>query len=382
MTQPKLRLGMVGGGQGAFIGAIHRMAARLDDRFTLVAGAFSSDPARAHASGTALGIDPVRSYDSFETMATTEAARADGIDAVAIVTPNHLHAPAAIAFLTAGIHVICDKPLAHRLDDAERLIEITERHDRLLIVTYNYTGYAMVRYARDLVATGVLGDLRISQTEYAQEWLTLPLEQSGHKQAAWRTDPTQAGLGGCLGDIGTHAFHLTEFVTGQRVEALAADLSAFGAGRILDDNAHILLRFAGGARGMLWASQVAPGQKNGLRLRLYGTRGGLEWHQENPDSLDVSLFGQPTQRLTRGGPTLPGTDVPPPQSRLPAGHPEGYLEGFATLYSDAADALLAHRAGGRSVNPILPTVTDGARGLRFIQTAVTSAQQDTRWLAL
>ncbi|MCG8361446.1 MAG: Gfo/Idh/MocA family oxidoreductase, partial [Kiloniellales bacterium] len=273
-TAPRrLRLGMVGGGQGAFIGAVHRIAARLDDRYTLVAGALSSDPGRAVDSALELGIAPERAYGSFREMAEREAAREDGVEVAAIVTPNHLHHAAAKVLLQAGIHVICDKPLTTTLEDALDLVETVRRSGLLFCVTHNYTGYPMIRHARAMVAAGELGAIRVVQVEYPQDWLVERLEETGHKQAAWRTDPAQSGAGGCVGDIGSHAHNLACYVAGLELEALCADLTTFVEGRRLDDNVHILLRFKGGAKGMLWSSQVAPGNENALRLRVYGEAG-------------------------------------------------------------------------------------------------------------
>lgn len=382
MTQDRgcgrIRLGMVGGGQGAFIGAVHRIAARLDDRYALVAGALSSDPDRARASADALHIGPDRAYADFRQMAEAEAARPDGIEAVAIVTPNHLHAPVARAFLEAGIHVICDKPMTLTVAEAEDLVALVQRSGRIFVLTHNYTGYPMIRQARDMVAAGALGDLRIVQAEYAQDWLTEAAEKTGSKQAEWRTDPARAGAGGALGDIGTHAYNLTTFVTGLRPTALCADLTSFGAGRVLDDDVRILLRFAGGAKGMLWASQVAPGNENGLRLRVFGTKGGLEWAQAAPNALWFTAYGEPKRLITRGGAGAgpKATRV----TRIPAGHPEGYLEGFATIYAEAAEAILAAR-DGRPVpeGVIFPTVADGLDGMRFIETAVASSHDGGLW---
>src|SRR5256886_6507049 len=321
VIEGRIRLGMVGGGRDAFIGAVHRIAARVDDQYVVVAGALSSDPTRARQSALELGLTPDRAYGDFKAMAAAEAAREDGIEAVAIVTPNHLHAPVATAFLQAGIHVICDKPLATTVPEARDLVRLTKQTGKLFAVTYNYTGYPLIRQARAMVAAGELGDIRVVQVEYAQDWLTERLEATGQKQAAWRTDPAQAGAGGALGDIGTHAYHLACLVTGLTLESVCADLTSFVPGRPLDDNAHILLRFDGGARGMLWASQVAPGNENGLRLRAYGTKGGLEWHQENPNELWWAPFGQPPRRLTRAGPrTGPAAAR---ATRIPARPPEG-----------------------------------------------------------
>lgn len=374
-----LRLGMVGGGEGAFIGAVHRMAARLDGQFELVAGALSSTPEKALRSAAALGLDPARSYPDFAAMAKREARLKEGIEAVAIVTPNHQHVPAALAFLKAGIAVICDKPLASSLKDARRLQRAVG--DSLFCVTYNYSGYPMVRQARAMVADGMLGELRAVQVEYPQDWLTEPLETTGQKQADWRTDPARAGAGGCIGDIGTHAFQLAEFVTGQEVAELAADLSRFVAGRRVDDNANILLRFADGARGMLWASQVAPGNENGLKLRVYGSKGGLEWRQEHPNQLIWSPFGEAPRTLTRGGAGI--SSAAARVTRVPSGHPEGYLEAFATLYTEVARAIRA-KAAGEACPPEVsfPTLRDGLRGVAFVEAAVRSSDGNARWVRL
>ena len=368
----RVRLGMVGGGQGAFIGAVHRIASRIDDRFELVAGALSSDGARAAASAADLGIAADRSYASYAAMAVAEAARADGIDAVAIVTPNHVHAGPAIAFLNAGIHVICDKPLAATQADGAAIAAAVAASQAHFILTHNYTGYPLMRQARQMVADGKLGAIRVVQAEYAQDWLTETIETTGQKQAAWRTDPGQSGAG-AIGDIGTHAFNLLSFVTGLRADALAADLHSFGAGRRVDDNAHIMLRFQGGARGMVWASQVAPGNENGLRLRVYGDKGGIEWGQENPNLMTYAPFGQPKQLLTRGGAGLGGNGGQ--WTRIPPGHPEGYLEGFATLYNDAADLIL-----GLGDGALLPGIAAGLDGMWFIDACQRSSAADGAWI--
>ncbi len=378
----RLRLGMVGGGRGAFIGAVHRIAARLDDRYELRAGALSSDPERCQASGADLFLPPERCYASFAEMARAEAARDDGIDVVSIVTPNHLHHDAAKAFLEAGIHVICDKPMTTTVEDAEDLAAAVERSGLVFALTHNYTGYPMVRQARAMVAAGDLGALRVVQVEYPQDWLSTRLEESGQKQAEWRTDPARSGIAGCVGDIGTHAFQLAEFVTGLRCTRIAADLTAFVEGRRLDDNAHMMLRFGDGARGMLWASQVAPGHENGLRLRVYGDKGGLEWFQEQPNHLRFSPLGEPPRTITRGGPGSDGAAAH--ATRIPSGHPEGYLEGFAQIYRDAADLITA-RMGGAAAGEqaaLVPTVRDGVRGVRFIHAAVESSRRDAAWVEL
>lgn len=371
----RLRLGMVGGGQGAFIGAVHRIAARLDDDWELVAGALSSDPERARASGAELRLDPARCYSDFRAMALAEAAREDGIDAVAIVTPNHLHFPIACAFIEAGIHVVCDKPLTTNLADAQHLQALVRQHGVRLCLTHNYSGYPLVRAARALVAAGDLGEVRIVQVEYAQDWLAQPLEASGQKQAAWRTDPAQAGPAGCLGDIGTHAAQLAEFVTGLVPERISAELTTFVPGRRVDDHVQVQLRYANGARGLLWASQVATGEENHLRLRVYGTKAALHWDQETPNALTWHPAGQPAQRLTRGMASLPA--VAAAATRTPGGHPEGYLEAFAQLYRDFASDL-RHLDQPASV----PGVDDGVRSLAFVETVIASAAHDGAWTDL
>jgi predicted dehydrogenase len=369
---------MVGGGNDAFIGGVHRIAARLDGRFQLVAGALSSTAEKAQASGAALGLDPARTYDDFKAMAIREARLKDGIEAVAIVTPNHVHYAAAREFLKRGIHVICDKPLTSTLADAKKLVKAAHDSDALFVLTHNYTGYPLRRQARQRIAEGVLGKIRVVQVEYAQDWLT---KAEDFKQAAWRTDPAKSGAGGSTGDIGTPAFNLASFVTGLELETLSADLQAFVSGRQLDDNAHVMMRFTGGARGMLWCSQIAPGNENGLRLRIYGENGGLEWAQENPNQLWYTPLGEPKRLLTRGG--AGSNDAATRVTRIPAGHPEGYLEGFATIYREAADAITAHRAGRDVPTDVLyPTVEDGLKGVQFVDACVRSSKRDGAWVKL
>ena len=370
----KLKLGMVGGGRGAFIGGVHRIASRIDGEWDLVAGALSSDPERAAASADDLGIAPDRSYASYAQMATAEAAREDGIDAVAIVTPNHMHAGPAIAFLEAGIHVICDKPLSHTLEDALKIAAAVEKSGKQFILTHNYTGYPLMRQAREMIASGALGELRFVAVEYIQDWLTEPADPD-NKQAAWRTDPKRSGAGGCVGDIGTHAFNLAQFVTGLEVEAMSADLTAFVAGRQVDDNVEARFRFKGGAKGTLWASQIAVGNENGLSLRVYGSKGGIEWHQENPNVMTFTPFGEPKQILTRGGAAKIGSEQ---SLRVPPGHPEGYLEGFATIYKDAADMIRAGDGGAGHT----PGIEDGVLGMKCIAACVESSAQDGAWVTL
>jgi len=375
----RIRLAMVGGGRGAFIGGVHRMAARLDDRFELVAGALASEPQRAMESAADLGI---RGYADFHALIAAETQRGDGAEAVAIVTPNHRHHAPAMAALAAGLHVICDKPLALTVAEAAEMAAAAARAGRVFVLTHNYSGYPMVRQARAMVAAGELGPIRVVQVEYPQDWLSTKLEDSAQKQASWRTDPARAGMGGSLGDLGTHAHHLAEFVTGLRVESVLADVQSFVEGRRVDDNAHLLLRFAGGARGMLWSSQVAPGNENALRLRVYGERGGLAWSQEHPNQLLHTPLGEAPRLLARGAGALHPAAVH--ATRIPAGHPEGYLEGFAQLYCDAAEQIVAMREG-RAPDPLsttTPTAEDGLRGMRFIAAAIASARAGSVWTGM
>ncbi len=375
----KIRLGMVGGGQGAFIGAVHRMAARLDDQYDLVAGALSSTPEKSVASGRELGLDPERCYGSYEEMAEKEAARPDGIEAVSIVTPNHVHFPAAKAFLERGIHVICDKPLTSNLEDAKALKAVADKAKALFILTHNYTGYPMVRHARELVRSGELGDLRLVQMEYPQDWLAEPIEQTGQKQAAWRTDPKQSGAGGSTGDIGTHAYNLGSFISGLELDELAADVHTFVEGRRLDDNAHVMLRFKGGAKGLLWCSQVATGNENGLKVRIYGTKAGIEWTQADPNYLWFTRLGEPKQLITRGG--AGANSAAARVTRIPSGHPEGYLEAFATIYSEAAVAIQAARTGAAvDAAVVYPTVDDGVKGVAFVTACIESGKKNGGWV--
>jgi predicted dehydrogenase len=376
---PRIRLGMVGGGRDAFIGAVHRIAARLDDQYELVAGCFSSTPEKSLASAADLGVP--RAYASFAEMAAKEARRKDGIEAVAIVTPNHMHAPVAMQFLRRGIHVICDKPLTATLAEAKRLAKAAEAAGVVFALTHNYTGYPMIRHARAMAQAGELGEIRVVQVEYAQDWLAEPIEASGQKQADWRTDPARTGAGGSTGDIGTHAFNLAGFVTGLQVEELAADLQRFVPGRRVDDNAHVMLRYQGGARGMLWCSQVATGNENALRLRVYGTKAGLEWAQEDPNCLWVTPLGQPRMRITRAGAGA-GPEAGR-VTRVPPGHPEGYLEGFANIYAEAARAILARR-DGVALDPAVtfPGLREGVEGVAFVDACVRSSARNGAWVKL
>ena len=381
MKAGRIRLGMVGGGEGAFIGAVHRLAARMDDHYTFVAGALSSTPEKSIRSGAALDLDPSRVYADYGEMARKEARRKDGIEAVSIVTPNDMHAGPALAFLKAGIHVICDKPLTTTLKEALKLKDAAAKSGRIFAVTHNYTGYPMVRQARAMVAAGELGEIRLVQVEYAQDWLAEPLEQTGHKQADWRTNPARTGLGGCIGDIGTHAYNLADFIVGIPVVELSAELSTFVSGRQIDDDTHVRMHYANGARGTLWASQVAVGNENALRIRIYGTKGGLDWGQENPNYLRWSPIGKPTLMLTRAG--FETSADSRRVVRVPAGHPEGYLEGFGTLYSEIAQAIIAARTGDKPDDAVMfPTIDDGVKGLAFIEASFASSKKGGRWTKL
>jgi len=380
-TGGRIRLGMVGGGEGAFIGAVHRLAARMDDQYSFVAGALSSTPEKSLRSGASLGLDPKRVYGTYEEMAKKEGRRKDGIEAVAIVTPNHMHAGPALAFLKAGIHVICDKPLTTSLKEALKLQTAAEKSGKIFAVTHNYTGYPMVRQARAMIAAGELGEIRVVQVEYPQDWLAEPLEQTGQKQADWRTDPSRSGAGGCIGDIGTHAFNLADFITNIPVVEVSAELTTFVQGRRLDDDTHVRMHYANGAKGTLWASQVAVGNENALRIRVYGTKGGLSWSQENPNYLQFSPIGKPTYTITRGG-AGSGAEAGR-MTRIPPGHPEGYLEGFANIYTEIAHAIRASRSGTHPDAAVLfPTIYDGVKGLAFIEAAVASSEKAGRWTKL
>jgi predicted dehydrogenase len=375
----RLNLGMVGGGRGAFIGETHRIAARLDDRYELVAGALSSDPQRAIESGRDLRLDPTRCYTDYREMAKAEATRKDGINVVSVVTPNALHHAICKSFLEAGIDVICDKPLTTTLGEARDLMATVQRTGRLLGVTFNYTGYPMVREARALIEADALGAVRVVQVEFALGWLSSPIE-SESKQAAWRTDPAQAGASFIVGDLGTHCFHLSEFVTGRRVAALAADLQTMVPSRRLEDNAHILLRYDNGARGAMWVSAVAAGEQVGLRLRVYGEKGHIAWEQSDPDKLKFAVQGEASRTILRGQSGL--SPAAKRATRIVAGLPEGYFEAFATLYRDYADILAARRAGG-APDPLAlwaPMVEDGARGIAFVEAALSSNSEGGRWL--
>ncbi len=372
----KLRYGLVGGGPGAFIGAVHRIAARLDGVSELVAGAFSSNAEKSRRQGAELHLDPARVYGSYEEMADREAALPEGerIDYVSIVTPNFLHHPIARAFIERGFHVVCDKPITTTLEDAEDLCRLAAQHDVVFALTHNYTGYPMVKQARAMVQAGRLGTVRKIVVEYPQGWLATPLEQEGNKQAAWRTDPHLAGAG-ALGDIGSHAENLAHYVTGLEMEALCADVSVMVPGRRLDDDANLLVHYQGGARGILFASQISAGEENNLRIRVYGTEAGLEWHQENPNYLYVRPLDGPEQIYKRGNGYL--AEAAQHASRLPSGHPEAFFEAFANIYTNAGRTIAAKLAGEAPASHDLdfPTAQDGARGVHFILTAVESGRQ-------
>lgn len=372
-TRP-LRLGMVGGGEGAYIGNIHRISARLDNGFQLVAGAFDVDAERGQRFAGTLGIDPSRSYGDYQAMLQAESQRADRVEAVAICTPNHTHFQIAKAFLEAGFDVICEKPLTTTLEDAIELESIVKRTQRFMGVTYTYSGYPMVHEAREMVAAGLLGAIRVVQVEYPLEWMATAIETQGNAQAAWRTDPKKSGRGGSIGDIGTHAYHLAGFVTGLKLDSLSADLATFVAGRSLDDNAHVMLRYEGGARGLLWSSQVAIGCSNGVRLRVFGEKGSLAWFQEQPNELEFTKLLGRSERIKRGADDLSASAKA--RTRTPPGHPEGYLEAFANLYAGFAEAIRA-RADNREPGPIgqnIPGVYDGLKGVAFVDAVVDSAQ--------
>jgi len=380
--QRRLRLGMVGVGDGAFIGAVHRIAARLDDCYEVVAGALSSDPERARQSGAAIRLDPARSYSDYREMARMEAARSDGIDVVAIVTPNHLHAPVATAFLDAGIHVICDKPLGISLAEGEALAALAHARNRVFALTHTYTGYPMVRHARELVASGAIGEVRMVHVEYAQDWMAEADKQDAAFQAAnWHNDPRRAGPTGCTGDIGTHAWHIAGFVSGLQPSELLAELHAFSPGRTLDDHLQVMLRYPNGARGTLWASQMATGCENALKLRVFGSKASLAFDQEQPNELWLTPQGGSAQRLTRG---RAAGDAAAHATRIPSGHPEGYLEAFAQLYRDAAAQI--HALDAAQPPPAsaawLPTVDDGVAGMRFIDAVLASDRAGSRWVPL
>ena len=378
----KLRMGMVGGGTGAFIGAVHRMAATLDGEIELVCGAFSSDPEKSKTSGAQLGLPPDRVYGTFAEMIKREARMRPEkrMQLVSVVTPNHMHfAPAKMA-LEYGFHVICDKPLAFNLKEAIALEKIVLKTGQLFALTHNYTGYPMVKQARQMIRRGELGALRKVVVEYPQGWLSTHLEATGQKQAAWRTDPQRSGVAGAIGDIGTHAENLAEYMTGLKITELCADISIFVPGRQLDDDGNVLLRFDNGAKGILHASQISAGEENNLNIRVYGEKGGLEWHQMEPNTLLVKWLDQPAQIFRTGvGPLYPEAQA---HTRIPAGHPEGYLEAFANIYRNFARCIQA-RLEGKEPDPLYadyPTVQDGVRGMQFIERTIKSGKSNQKWV--
>jgi len=371
--------GMVGGGQGAFIGEVHRKAIGLDGLARIAAGCFSRDAANTRATGRSLGIAEDRLYASYDEMAKGEAARQDGIDFVVIVTPNATHYAAAKAFLSKGIHVVCDKPLTVELAEAQELAELARKNKLLFGVTYTYTGYPAVKHARAMVKHGDIGDIRFVNAEYPQEWLASPIEKDGQKQAAWRTDPELTGKSNCVGDIGTHIENMVSYVTGLRIKSLSARLDSFVPGRVLDDNASIMLEYQGGAKGLYWSSQVAIGYDNGLRFRIFGTKGSIQWSQENPNYLTVSKLGEPTMTLSRGRDAFyPGAQA---NSRIPSGHPEGYFEAFANIYRSYIGALAKQQAGQKLTEADLdfPSVEMGLDGVKFIGKCVESSRKGAAW---
>ena len=377
----KLRYGMIGGGRGAFIGAVHRIAAGLDNQAELVAGAFSSDPARSKASGEDFFLDPKRVYGTYEEMAVAEAKRPpdDRLDFVVIVTPNHQHFGPAKTFLEKGFNVICDKPVTFDLAEAKTLAKIISKTKKVFVLTHNYTGNVLVKEAREMVRRGDLGEIRKIVVEYPQGWLSTHLEASGQKQAAWRTDPKRSGAAGCIGDIGSHADNLARYITGLEIDELCADLTAFVKGRKLDDDGNVLLRFKGGAKGILHTSQIAVGDENNLNIRVYGTKAGLEWHQENPNQLTVKFPDRPEQILRRGNGYL--SETAKKFVRIPAGHPEGYLEAFANIYREAFRAIDAEVSGQPIPKDVdFPGIDEGLHGMHFIATVVKSAQAGAKWV--
>ncbi len=372
----KIKLGMVGGGDDSFIGNIHRIASRIDDKYNFVAGALSSTEKKSIVSGKKLGLKSERNYKNFQEMAKNESTLKDGIDVVSIVTPNNIHYTAAKAFLEKGIHVICDKPLTSNLEDAKKLYEISRKSKCLFMLTHNYTGYPLIRHAKKIIKNGEIGKIRVIQVEYPQDWLSY---ENKIKQALWRTDPERSGPGGSIGDIGTHAFNLAYFVSGLEIDSIAADLHTFVKNRKLDDNAHILLRFKGGAKGMLWSSQISPGNENALKIRVFGEKGGIEWCQENPNHLWFSKLNEPKQLITRNG---AGFDQSLSRlCRIPPGHPEGYLESFANLYLEFAETLNEKKDKIRKNKDIFfPSLRDGLNGMEFINSCIISSQNNSKWV--
>lgn len=376
----RLSYGMVGGGQGSLIGDVHRKAAKMDGKIALLSGCFSRDYQNTLRTGNELGLNEERLYRDYQEMAEVEGKREDGIDFVSIVTPNASHYPVAKAFLESGINVVCDKPLTVELKEAEKLARLADANDLIFCVTYTYSGYPMVKQAREMVMNGELGRIQVVMAEYPQEWLITSVENEGNKQAAWRTDPKLAGKSNCVGDIGSHIENTIAYITGLKIKSLCANLDVFGKDRTLDDNASILIKYTNGASGIYWSSQVAIGHDNDLRVRVYGTKGSLEWNQEDPDHLKVCYIDSPVQVLSRGRDSL--YRLGEKMVRLPGGHPEGYYESFSNIYSNFAEALLAKKAG-KEINLKdfdFPTIDDGIEGVRFIETAVRSSEKGASWL--
>ncbi len=379
-TAAALRYGMVGGGQGAFIGDVHRKAIGLDGLARIAAGCFSRSVDNTRATGRSLGITEDRLYATYEEMADKESKRADKIDFVVIVTPNGQHYGAAKAFLSRGIHVVCDKPLTFEVAEAQELAELARKNKLLFAVTYTYTGYPAVKHAREMIKRGDIGDIRFVNAEYPQEWLATPAEKEGQKQAAWRTDPKQTGKSNCVGDIGSHIENMVSYVTGLRIKSVCARLDSFVPGRVLDDNATIMVEYDRGAKGLYWSSQIAVGYDNGLRFRVFGTKGSIQWSQENPNYLTVSKLGEPTVTLSRGRDGF----YPHAQSysRIPSGHPEGYFEAFANIYKTFAAALSAVKAGKAPTEAELdfPSAEMGIDGVKFIGKCVESSHKGAVWI--
>jgi predicted dehydrogenase len=377
----RLRMGMVGGGAGSFIGPVHRMAAELDGGIELVAGAFSQDAARSRQAGVTYGISAERAYANYEAMMVEERKRADAIDFVCIVTPNHLHLPIAVAALEHGFHVMSDKPATATLKEALTLQAVVKRTALLYGLTFTYTGYPLVREARLMARGGALGKIRKAVVQYSQGWLSNSIEATGHKQAVWRSDPAQSGLGGAIGDIGVHAFNLVEYVSGHRVSEICADLSSVVAGRSLDDDCNVLLKLDNGSPGILFVSQIAAGDRNDLQLHLYGEKGGLHWWQENPNHLDLNWIGKPSQTLHAAGDYLsPSTRL---DFRLPMGHPEGLVEAFANIYRDFAAAVRARFSDPSApLSDLVPNIDEGVRSMAFVERAVTSSRAREGWVSL
>ncbi len=377
----KLRMGMVGGGPGAFIGEVHRKAARMDGMIELVAGAFDADPAKSQEMGNIQNLDPKRVYDTYQDMVKAEAALPENerIDFVAVTTPNNLHYPIAKAFLDAGFNVVCEKPMTMNVEEAKALKEAVDKSGKVFALLHNYTGYPMVKQARHMVKEGMLGKIQKIVVEYPQDWLLERIELTGQMQASWRTDPKQAGAGGCLGDIGTHAENLAGYITGLEIEELCADLTSFVEGRPLDDDVNILLHYTNGARGVLHSSQISTGQENNLNIRVWGTKGAIQWFQENPNYLYYFQQGKPVQIYRRGNDYL--CEAAQRANRIPPGHPEAFLEAFSNIYKNASDTMRAHMLGSEPTELELdfPNVDDGLEGMQFIETVVASSKSDKKW---